>query len=87
MDWGVISTIFIFVFGIIQTLLTLLRRAEEKARNLELKAINDGIKRIHVRIDEVERIQDTILSKLNNENNGIFIRLVKLETKLNELEK
>lgn len=95
MDWGVISTIILGVLGIIGSIIGFvltkqnsdknkIAKLEAENRTLELKNINDGIKRVHKRIDDVEDTQKEIKHSLNDGENGIFVRLAKIETKLNE---
>ena len=86
MDWGLITTILIFIVGGLLTFKSTtearLRRAEAENRLLELKGIHDSIKRIHHRIDDVEKSNEDVLKQLTDPNVGLFVRIAKIETHL-----
>lgn len=86
MDWGLISTILIFVVGSFLSYKSAtearLRRAEAENRLLELKGIHDSIKRIHHRIDDVEKSNEDVLKQLTDPDRGLFVRIAKIETHL-----
>lgn len=95
MDWGVISTIILGILGVIGSIIGFvlakqnkdanrIQSLEASNRTLELKNISRSIERVHSRIDDVEETQKEISNKLNDGENGIFVRLAKLETRLNE---
>lgn len=95
MDWGVVSTIILGLIGIVGSIIGFvltkqskdanrIQKLEAENRTLELKNISKSIERVHSRIDDVEETQKEISNKLNDGENGIFVRLAKLETRLSE---
>lgn len=91
MDWNLIISTVLAILGAFlayqNAMAGRLRTEEAKNRALELKSISDGIKRIHNRIDDVEETQKEISNKLNDGENGIFVRLATIETTLKLGEK
>jgi CYTH domain-containing protein len=88
MDWNLIIQIVIAVLGAFlayqNAMAGRLRTEEAKNRALELKNINEGIKRIHFRIDDVEKSNEKMVDLLNNGKDGVFVRLATIETILNK---
>jgi uncharacterized membrane protein len=92
MDWGIVATVLIFILGCIGSFFGWVLAKQSKDANTikkletekvmhELKDINSGIKRIHLRVDGIEATQDDVDKLLHDGEKGIFIRLNTLEHK------
>ena len=90
--WNIITTVVLTLLSIFLAYQSrqnsLLKKAESENRTLELNAIKqevkslkealqEGFKRIHNRIDQVEDSNEAILSKLVDGDTGVFVRLTK----------